>query len=113
MTPLQSGAARGIIRFTELGIPGMKLQRKVGQLNFFDFLESVDVQDDNNNAANPNLVPPQSWLSELEFNRKLGAAGSMKLKLPFMPLIRSCKLTKWARYLISMMVQTCNKARSF
>ncbi len=60
-----------------------KLQRKVGQLNFFDFLESVDVQDDNNNAANPNLVPPQSWLSELEFNRKLGAAGSMKLKLQY------------------------------
>jgi hypothetical protein len=61
----------------------LKLQRKVGQLNFFDFLESVDVQDDNNNAANPNLVPPQSWLSELELNRKLGAAGSVKLKLQY------------------------------
>jgi outer membrane receptor for ferrienterochelin and colicins len=61
----------------------LKLQRKVGQLNFFDFLESVDVQDDNNNAANPNLVPPQSWLSEIELNRKLGAAGSVKLKLQY------------------------------
>lgn len=60
-----------------------KLQRKVGQLNFFDFLQSVDVQDANNNAGNPNLVPPQSWLSELELNRKLGNAGSVKLKLQY------------------------------
>ena len=60
-----------------------KLQRKVGQLNFFDFLQSVDVQDDNDNAGNPNLVPPQSWLSEVELNRKLGAAGSVKLKLQY------------------------------
>ncbi|NJM49750.1 MAG: TonB-dependent receptor plug domain-containing protein [Sphingomonadales bacterium] len=57
-----------------------KLQRKVGQLNFFDFLASVDLQDDNDNAGNPDLVPPQSWLAELELNRKLGAAGSINLK---------------------------------
>jgi hypothetical protein len=60
-----------------------RVQRKVGQLNFYDFLASVDVQDDNNNAGNPNLVPPQSWLGELELNRKLNAAGSIKLKLQY------------------------------
>jgi outer membrane receptor for ferrienterochelin and colicins len=60
-----------------------KLQRKVGQLNFFDFLASVDVQDGNNNAGNRDLVPPQSWLGEMELNRKLGAAGSIKLKLQY------------------------------
>jgi outer membrane receptor for ferrienterochelin and colicins len=60
-----------------------KIQRKVGQLNFFDFLSSVDLQNDNNDVGNPDLVPPQSWLSELEFNRKLGAAGSVKLKLQY------------------------------
>ena len=60
-----------------------KIQRKVGQLNFRDFLSSVDLQDANNNAGNPELVPPQSWLAELEFNRKLGAAGSIKLKLQY------------------------------
>jgi outer membrane receptor for ferrienterochelin and colicins len=59
----------------------MRLQRKVGQLNFFDFLASVDLQDDNNNAGNAELVPPQSWLAEFEVNRSLGAAGSIKLKL--------------------------------
>ncbi len=59
----------------------LKVQRKVGQLNFGDFLASVDLQDRNNNAGNPQLVPPQFWIAELEFNRSLGKSGSMKLKL--------------------------------
>jgi outer membrane receptor for ferrienterochelin and colicins len=58
-----------------------KLQRKVGQLSFFDFLASVDVQNGNNNSNNPELVPPQSWLWENEANLSLGKAGSMKFKL--------------------------------
>jgi outer membrane receptor for ferrienterochelin and colicins len=57
-----------------------RVQRKVGQLNFGDFLASVDLTNDNSNAGNPDLVPPQSWLGELEFNRKLGSGGSLKLK---------------------------------
>jgi outer membrane receptor for ferrienterochelin and colicins len=59
----------------------MRLQRKVGQLNFFDFLASVDLQDANNNADNSELVPPQSWIAEVEINRSLGAAGSIKFKV--------------------------------
>jgi hypothetical protein len=59
----------------------LRLQRKVGQLNFFDFLASVDLQDANNNAGNAELVPPQSWLADLEVNRSLGKAGSLKLKI--------------------------------
>jgi len=58
-----------------------KFQRKVGQLSFFDFLASVDVQNGNNNANNPELVPPQSWLLENEANWSLGKAGSIKIKL--------------------------------
>jgi outer membrane receptor for ferrienterochelin and colicins len=58
-----------------------KMQRKVGQLNFGDFLASVDVQNNNNNANNPQLVPPQSWLLENEANWSLGKAGSIKFKL--------------------------------
>lgn len=38
-----------------------KLARRVGQLNFFDFLASVNLQDEVENAANPDLVPEQSW----------------------------------------------------
>lgn len=59
----------------------LKIQRKVGQLNFGDFLASVDVRNNNNNAGNPRLVPPQSWLANLEANRSLGTAGSIKLKI--------------------------------
>jgi hypothetical protein len=58
-----------------------KLQRKVGQLNFGDFLASVDLQNSNDNAGNAKLVPPQSWLGEMEVNRSLGKLGSVKLKL--------------------------------
>jgi outer membrane receptor for ferrienterochelin and colicins len=58
-----------------------RFERKVGQLNFGDFVASVDLRDANDNAGNVRLVPPQSWLASLEFNRNLKAAGSIKLKL--------------------------------
>lgn len=58
-----------------------KFQRKVLQLNFGDFLASVDVRNNNANAGNFGLVPPQSWLLNLEANHSLGKAGSIKLKV--------------------------------
>ena len=58
-----------------------KLQRKVGQLTFGSFLASVDLQNGNDNGANPQLVPPQSWLLENEANLSLGKIGSIKFKL--------------------------------
>lgn len=59
----------------------LKLQRKVGQLNFFDFLASVDVTNNNSNASNTELVPPQSWLAELQVQRNLGAHGNVKFSI--------------------------------
>jgi hypothetical protein len=59
----------------------LKLQRKVGQLNFFDFLASVDVANNNANGANPELVPPQSWIIQLETIRSLGEHGKIRLNL--------------------------------
>ncbi|MFK7840988.1 MAG: TonB-dependent receptor plug domain-containing protein [Sphingorhabdus sp.] len=53
-----------------------KLERKVDQLNFFDFVASVDVSNDVRNAGNPALVPPQSWNAEVEGTFNLGAFGS-------------------------------------
>jgi hypothetical protein len=53
-----------------------RIQRRVGQLNFFDFLASVNLSDDRETAANPDLVPPQSWEIELETARKHGAWGN-------------------------------------
>jgi outer membrane receptor for ferrienterochelin and colicins len=58
-----------------------KLQRKVGQLNFFDFLASVDVNNSNNNGSNPDLVPPQSWLGRIEAIRGMGQYGTIKFIL--------------------------------
>ncbi len=59
----------------------MKLQRRVGQLNFGDFLATVNLRDDRENAANPDLVPQQSWELDLEAIRNLGAYGNTTLRL--------------------------------
>lgn len=59
----------------------VKLARRVGQLNFFDFLAFVDVASDIENAANPDLVPEQSWELDVEGVRNLGALGSTTLRV--------------------------------
>lgn len=53
-----------------------KLSREVDQLNFFDFVASVEVSNNVVDAGNPDLVPPQKWRAELEATKKLGAFGS-------------------------------------
>jgi outer membrane receptor for ferrienterochelin and colicins len=58
-----------------------KLARRVGQLNFFDFLASVDVNTDQETSANPDLVPEQSWDAEVEGVRNLGTLGSTTLRV--------------------------------
>jgi outer membrane receptor for ferrienterochelin and colicins len=58
-----------------------KLARRVGQLNFFDFLASVDVATDQETSANPDLVPEQSWDMEVETVRNLGTLGSTTLRV--------------------------------
>ncbi len=57
----------------------VKLARRVGQLDFFDFLASVDVATDQETSANPDLVPEQSWDLDLEGVRNLGTLGSTTL----------------------------------
>ncbi|MBB5684242.1 TonB-dependent receptor plug domain-containing protein [Sphingobium boeckii] len=57
-----------------------KIEREVGQLDFYDFVASVNLAGGNGNAGNPDLRPPQSWNVELTANRNLGAWGSIKLK---------------------------------
>lgn len=59
----------------------LKVERSVGQLNFFDFVESVDVAQNSGNAGNPGLVPPQSWRAELETTQKLGPWGSLTVNI--------------------------------
>ncbi|MEO9468668.1 TonB-dependent receptor plug domain-containing protein [Parasphingorhabdus sp.] len=59
----------------------LKLERTVGQLNFSDFVASIDVVSNANNAGNPGLVPPQTWRAELETTQKLGPWGSMTINI--------------------------------
>lgn len=58
-----------------------RVEREVGQLDFFDFVASVNVSTDNQNASNPNLVPPQSWNFEIEATKALGPWGSITGRL--------------------------------
>ena len=57
----------------------LRLQRKVGQLDFYDFLASVDLQNNNANGSNSELVPPQSWQAQVEAIRNLGPSGKIRL----------------------------------
>ncbi|HEV2122991.1 MAG TPA: TonB-dependent receptor, partial [Chloroflexota bacterium] len=59
----------------------MRLQRRVGQLNFSDFLATVNLGDDRENAGNPQLVPQQSSELEIEAIRNLGVYGTTTLRL--------------------------------
>lgn len=58
----------------------LRLERVVGQLNFFDFISSVNVNQGQVDVTNADLVPPQSWLLELEANRSFGALGSITVR---------------------------------
>jgi outer membrane receptor for ferrienterochelin and colicins len=53
-----------------------KVERVVGQLNFFDFVAFVNVGGGFGNAGNPELVPTQSWEGQVEATRNLGAYGT-------------------------------------
>ena len=59
----------------------MELARRVGQLNFADFLADVNLNEDNLNAGNNRLRPQQSWEVELEVAKNLGRWGSVTLDL--------------------------------
>ena len=58
-----------------------KVERRIGQISFFDFLASRNLLDDRENVSNPQLVPPQSWDLEAEISRDLGPLGSASLRL--------------------------------
>ncbi len=57
-----------------------KVEREVGQLSFFDFISSVDIQNDLGSTGNINLVPDQSWLGSIEFDRDFGNGNTFKIK---------------------------------
>ena len=58
-----------------------RLERVVGQLNFFDFVASANVSGGTTNAGNANLVPPQQWNAQLQATRSLGRWGTITARL--------------------------------
>jgi hypothetical protein len=54
----------------------LTLAREVGQLNFGDFLASVNLSDDVANAGNANLRPQQTWRTQLDVAKNFGSWGS-------------------------------------
>ncbi|MFU7527998.1 TonB-dependent receptor plug domain-containing protein [Qipengyuania sp. ASV99] len=62
-----------------LNISG-RAERVVGQLDFFDFLSTVDLNQDRENVTNAQLVPQQSWVFEIEATVGLAALGSINLR---------------------------------
>ncbi len=59
----------------------VKLQRRVLQLDFYDFLANVSLDDGNQNSSNADLRPQQDWSLTAEANKRLGKWGSTKLIL--------------------------------
>ncbi|MEM9668138.1 MAG: TonB-dependent receptor [Pseudomonadota bacterium] len=56
-----------------------RAEREVGQLNFSDFVSNVNLGAENENAGNPDLVPEQSWIGEIEFEQNFGDYGAATL----------------------------------
>jgi hypothetical protein len=59
------------------------LQRRVDQLNFFDFASSVDVANGQGNGGNGQLVPPIVNRSELEFVQDLSRWGNASIAFAY------------------------------
>ena len=61
----------------------LKLRRRVGQIDFSDFLSQARLSEDRTDAGNVNLVPPQSWEAETEIAHDLGKWGKTRLNMHY------------------------------
>ena len=57
----------------------VQLERRVGQLRFFDFIASANIDQDQVDVTNANLVPPQSWILDVQAQQSLGEFGSITI----------------------------------
>ena len=58
----------------------LKIEKRVGQLNFGDFLAAVNLADANENSSNNQLRPDQNLGGELEVSNNFGDWGSATLR---------------------------------
>ncbi|MEO0784822.1 MAG: TonB-dependent receptor plug domain-containing protein [Pseudomonadota bacterium] len=59
----------------------LRVEREVGQLSFFDFVASQDLNNGNDDAANRDLVPAQAWTLSFELDRDFGDFGAAELQI--------------------------------
>ena len=58
-----------------------RINREVGQLDFFDFVSQLDLDDGENQVGNSEIVPEQSWRTEVELERQFGNWGAGNILL--------------------------------
>ncbi|OZB14141.1 MAG: hypothetical protein B7X53_14490, partial [Hyphomonas sp. 34-62-18] len=63
-----------------------KVERRVGQLDFYDFISSVDLDLGNGQSGNQEIVPNQSWRYSLEAQKNLGDWGASTVRLLYVDL---------------------------
>ena len=57
-----------------------KLEREVGQLDFFDFISSVNLNAGNGDVGNMDIVPDQRWTISSQIETDLGDWGAFTLE---------------------------------
>ncbi|WP_273242633.1 TonB-dependent receptor plug domain-containing protein [Hyphomonas atlantica corrig.] len=53
-----------------------RLEREVGQLDFYDFVSSVNLNAGNGQTGNPEIVPDQKWRLSVQTEKSFGAWGA-------------------------------------
>ena len=59
----------------------LRFEREVGQLNFYDFAASAQLQNDVVSGGNTDLEPEQRWISELVYERRFWGDGVIGVTL--------------------------------
>jgi len=60
-----------------------RLEREVGQLDFFDFISSVSLEQEKGVDGNPEIIPSQSWRLSLEAEKDFRDWGASTVRLVF------------------------------
>ncbi len=68
-------------RFSNSFNMSARAMREVGQLDFSDFVSSVDVSNDNSTAGNPSLVPEQKWIYEFSVEKSIEDLGAITFRV--------------------------------
>lgn len=63
-----------------------KVERRVGQLDFFDFISSVNLDEESGVDGNPEIVPNQSWRLNFEIEKDLKDWGASTVRVIFVEL---------------------------